>query len=67
MDYMYLVFFLLNDGKHMLKVMKTLWKNSLITAKNVRNIHVNFIIIAVTFSEEKMLEELLLYSPSYVY
>jgi hypothetical protein len=48
----------------MLKMMETLWKNSLIIAKDVWIIHINFISIAVTFSEEK-LGELLLYHPSY--
>jgi hypothetical protein len=45
--------FLLNVGKSMLKMTKTLWKNSLIIAKDKRIIHVNFTVITITFSEEK--------------
>jgi hypothetical protein len=42
---------LLNIGKSVLK-METLWKNSFIIAKDVQIIHVNFIVIAITFSEK---------------
>jgi hypothetical protein len=45
---------LLNTGKSMLKMMKTLWKNSLIIAKDIQILHVNFIVIALIFPEEKM-------------
>jgi hypothetical protein len=34
-------------------MMKTLWKNSLMTAEDVRIIHVNFTVTAVTFTEKK--------------
>jgi hypothetical protein len=44
---------LLNIGKSVLKMMKTLWKNSLTNAKDVGIIHVNFVVIAVTVFEEK--------------
>jgi hypothetical protein len=44
---------LLNAGKSELKMMKTLWKNSPIIAKDVWIIYVNFIVIAITFSEKK--------------
>jgi hypothetical protein len=44
--------FLLKAHKSMLKMMKPLWKNSLITAKDVRTNHAHFIVIAITFSEK---------------
>jgi hypothetical protein len=44
---------LLNIGKSVLTMMDTLWENSLLIAKDVLIIHVNFIIIAVAFSEKK--------------
>jgi hypothetical protein len=37
-----------------LKIMKTLWKNTLIIVKAVWIIYVNFIVIAITFSEKKI-------------
>jgi hypothetical protein len=40
--------------KSMLKMMETLWKNSLIIGKDVWIIHINFIVIAFTFSEKKI-------------
>jgi hypothetical protein len=45
---------LLNLTKSMLKMTQTLWKNSLIFAKDVGIIPVNFTVIAITFSEEKI-------------
>jgi hypothetical protein len=54
---------LLNVGKSALKMMKTLWENSLTIAKVVCMIHINFIFIAITSSEKK-LEALLSYRPS---
>jgi hypothetical protein len=44
---------LLSVGKSVLKVTDTLWKSSLIFAKDAWIIHVNFIVIAITFSEGK--------------
>jgi hypothetical protein len=44
---------LLNTGKSVVKMTETLWKNNLITAKDVRIINLNFIVTAVTFSEKK--------------
>jgi hypothetical protein len=44
---------LLNVGKSVLKMTETLWENSLMTAKDVWIIHVNFIVIAITFTEKK--------------
>jgi hypothetical protein len=51
---------LVNVGKRALKMMKPLWKNCLITAKDVGIIHVNFIVITTTFFWKKM-EALLSY------
>jgi hypothetical protein len=36
------------------KMTETFWKNSFIIAKDIQIIHVNFIVIAVTFSEKKL-------------
>jgi hypothetical protein len=44
---------LLNVGRSVLKVAENLWKNSLIMAKYILIIRVNFILIAITFSEKK--------------
>jgi hypothetical protein len=43
---------LLNAGKSVLKMKKTMWKNSLITAKDVQIIHANFTVTAITFSDK---------------
>jgi hypothetical protein len=43
---------LLKVGESVLKMVETSWKNSLIIAKYVWLIHINFIVIAVTFSEK---------------
>jgi hypothetical protein len=43
---------LLNVGRSVLKMMETLWKNSLIIAEGVRIFPVNFIVIANTRSEK---------------
>jgi hypothetical protein len=51
---------LINVGKSVLKMMQTLWKNSLITVKDLHINHVSFIVIAITFSDKK-LKALLLY------
>jgi hypothetical protein len=56
---------LLSIGKNVLKVTETLWKNSLIIAKDVGIINANHIVIAITFSEKK-LEALLSYYPLYI-
>jgi hypothetical protein len=56
---------LLKVGKNVLKMMETLRKNSLITAKYVRVIHVYYTVIAITFSGKKW-EALLSYRPSHV-
>jgi hypothetical protein len=45
---------LLSVGKIVLKMMETLWKNSHIVAKGVWVIHLNVIVIVVTFSEKKL-------------
>jgi hypothetical protein len=42
-----------NVGKSVLKMMETLWENSLTKAKSVRIISINVIVIAITFSEKK--------------
>jgi hypothetical protein len=44
---------LLNVGKIVLEMTKALWKNSLIIAKDLRIIHVNFVVISITFYEKK--------------
>jgi hypothetical protein len=44
---------LLSVGKSVLKIAQNLWKNSHIIAKNIRTIHINFIVIEITFSGEK--------------
>jgi hypothetical protein len=44
----------LNAGKSVLKMVQTVWKKSLTTAKEERIIHVNFVVIAITFSEKKL-------------
>jgi hypothetical protein len=44
---------LLSVGKSVLKMAQNLWENSHIIAKNVRTIHVNFIVIEITFSGGK--------------
>jgi hypothetical protein len=56
---------LLNVGRSVLKMTETLWKNSLIIEKCVLIIHVNLIVIVITFLEKK-LEALLSHRPSYV-
>jgi hypothetical protein len=43
---------LLSVGKIVLEMTETLWKNSLIIAKYVSIIHVNVIVIGITFSEK---------------
>jgi hypothetical protein len=53
---------LLNVHKKVLRMTETLWKNSLIIAKYARNIHIKFVVTAITFSEKK-LEALLSYCP----
>jgi uncharacterized membrane protein len=45
---------LLSVGQSVSKMMKTLWKNRIITAKYVRIIHVNFTVTAITFFEKKL-------------
>jgi hypothetical protein len=45
---------LLNVAKSVLKMTETLLKNNLITAKVVRITQINFIVIAITFSEQKI-------------
>jgi hypothetical protein len=45
---------LINIGKHVLRMMDTVWKNSLIIAKYVQVIHVNVIVIVGKFSETKI-------------
>jgi hypothetical protein len=45
--------FLLNVGKSVLKMTGTLWKNSLIDAKDVRMNHIKFTVIAITFSAKR--------------
>jgi hypothetical protein len=45
---------LFNIGKSVLKMSETLWEDSCVIAKDVLVIHVNFIVIAVAFSGEKM-------------
>jgi hypothetical protein len=45
---------LLSIGKNVLKMTETLWKNSLIIAKRMGIIYVNFIFIAVMFLREKI-------------
>jgi hypothetical protein len=44
---------------------QSLWKNNLIIAKDVKNVHVYFIVTVIRFSEKK-LEALLSYCPSYI-
>jgi hypothetical protein len=44
---------LLNAGKSELK-METLWKNSLIIAKDIHTTHVNFTVVPITLSEKKI-------------
>jgi hypothetical protein len=44
---------LVNVGKTVLKMAETLWKNSFIIAKDVWTKNVNFVVIAITFSEKK--------------
>jgi hypothetical protein len=56
---------LLKVGKSALKMKETLWRNSLILAKDVGIICVNFIATAVTFSQKK-LETFTFYCPSYI-
>jgi hypothetical protein len=56
---------LLSVGRSVLKMTDTLWKNSLIIAKDLRKVRINFIVIANIFSEKK-LEVLLLYRLSYI-
>jgi hypothetical protein len=45
---------LLNTGKSVLKIKKSLWKNSTTITKDVQTILANFIIIAITLSEKKI-------------
>jgi hypothetical protein len=47
-------------------MMKTLWKHSIITAKDAGIIYISFIVIAITFLR-KILEALVLYRPSYTF
>jgi hypothetical protein len=54
---------LLNVGKSVLKMMETLWKNSLIIENIYEIIHVYLIVISITLYEKK-LEYLLSYCPS---
>jgi ABC-type phosphate/phosphonate transport system permease subunit len=44
---------LLNVGKRALKLTETLWENGCVIAKYVWIVRVNFIVIALTFSENK--------------
>jgi hypothetical protein len=55
---------LLNVGKSVLKMMETLWKNSLTIAKNELIIHINFIVMQLHLLRK--MEELLPYCTSYV-
>jgi hypothetical protein len=57
---------LLNNGKSVLKIMKTLWKNGLTITKDVRIIHINFTVTEITFPEKK-LEVLLSYHTSLIH
>jgi hypothetical protein len=43
----------INLGKSVLKMIWKMWKSSPVTATDVRIIHVNFIVIAIIFSEKK--------------
>jgi hypothetical protein len=43
---------LLNAGKSVFKITETLWEDSLIIVKDVRIIHVNLTVIAITVSEK---------------
>jgi hypothetical protein len=53
-DFITLVYgVLLNFGRSVLKMTETLWKNSLISVKDVWIICANFIVIAITFFERK--------------
>jgi hypothetical protein len=52
---------LLNIGKSVLKMVKTLWKYSLIVAKGVLLMHGNCIVIAITFSDKKSEEAVKVY------
>jgi hypothetical protein len=45
---------LLNDGKSVLKMMETLWKNSRIIAERVEITHADSTVVATTFAEKQI-------------
>jgi hypothetical protein len=45
---------LIRLGTRVLKIAETVWENNLIIVNGIRIIHVNFIIIAITYSEKKL-------------